>query len=164
MNMKFVSIQYCNNKGNTSFILDESHIYIYTHICTHWKLGLIFVTFVDVGTATQVPPTHSPTHPPTYSSPIWATTCWPCPSERESVKAEGSGRKLAHNANVQGEPVFSVMAAGWFCEKSDWIGKVRMRNRCFWKHNGCQPASILRRRILTWMNCEIGGFHLVWFI
>ena len=26
--------------------------------------------------------------------------------------------------NVQGEPVFSVMAAGWFCEKSGWIRKV----------------------------------------
>ena len=26
--------------------------------------------------------------------------------------------------NVQGEPVFSVMAASWFCEKSRWIGKV----------------------------------------
>jgi hypothetical protein len=24
-----------------------------------------------------------------------------------------------------------------------------------------QPATILRRRILTWMNCEIGGFHPV---
>jgi hypothetical protein len=26
--------------------------------------------------------------------------------------------------NVRGEPVVSVMAAGWFCEKSGWIGKV----------------------------------------
>ena len=26
--------------------------------------------------------------------------------------------------NVRGEPVFSVMAAGWFGEKSRWIGKV----------------------------------------
>ena len=26
--------------------------------------------------------------------------------------------------NVLGEPVFSVMGAGWFCEKSGWIGKV----------------------------------------
>ena len=26
--------------------------------------------------------------------------------------------------NARGEPVFSVMAAGWFCEKSSWIGKV----------------------------------------
>ena len=26
--------------------------------------------------------------------------------------------------NVQGEPVFSVMAAAWFYEKSVWIGKV----------------------------------------
>jgi hypothetical protein len=26
--------------------------------------------------------------------------------------------------NVRGEPVFSVMVAGWFCGKSGWIGKV----------------------------------------
>jgi hypothetical protein len=26
--------------------------------------------------------------------------------------------------NVWGEPVFSVMAAGWFCEKSGRTGKV----------------------------------------
>jgi len=26
--------------------------------------------------------------------------------------------------NVRGEPVFSVMMAGWFCERSGWIGKV----------------------------------------
>ena len=26
--------------------------------------------------------------------------------------------------NVRGEPVFSVLAAGCFCEKSGWIGKV----------------------------------------
>jgi hypothetical protein len=31
---------------------------------------------------------------------------------------------MALLANVPGEPVFSVTAAGWFCEKSDWIGKV----------------------------------------
>jgi hypothetical protein len=33
-----------------------------------------------------------------------------------------------------------------------------MWTRCFWKHNGFQPATILRRRILTRMNCEIGKF------
>jgi len=27
-------------------------------------------------------------------------------------------------SNVRGEPEFSVLAAGWFCEKSDWIRKV----------------------------------------
>ena len=25
---------------------------------------------------------------------------------------------------VRGEPVFSVMVAGWICEKSGWIGEV----------------------------------------
>jgi hypothetical protein len=29
------------------------------------------------------------------------------------------------------------------------------------KKNGFQPATILRRRILTRMDCEIGGFHPV---
>jgi hypothetical protein len=28
------------------------------------------------------------------------------------------------SVNVRGEPVFSVMVAGWFCEKYGWIGKV----------------------------------------
>jgi hypothetical protein len=66
--------------------------------------------------------------------------------------------------NVQGEPVFSVMAAGWFCEKSGWIGKVEDVKPVlsfFFKKNGFQPATILRRRIFTWMNCEIDEFHPV---
>ena len=36
--------------------------------------------------------------------------CWTCP--------------VWIYSNVRGEPVFSVMAAGWFCEKSSWFGKV----------------------------------------
>jgi hypothetical protein len=28
------------------------------------------------------------------------------------------------SSNVRGEPVFSVVVAGWFCEKSGGIGKV----------------------------------------
>ena len=35
--------------------------------------------------------------------------------------------------NVRGEPVLSVMAAGWFCEKSGWIGKVEDVKPVFWK-------------------------------
>jgi hypothetical protein len=38
------------------------------------------------------------------------------------------------------------------CETSALIKK---------KKNGFEPATILRRRIFTWMNCEIGGFHPV---
>ena len=57
-----------------------------------------------------------------------------------------------------------VMAAGWFCEKSGWIGKVEDVKPVLLKKNGFQPATILRRRIFTRMNCEIGGFHPVWFI
>jgi hypothetical protein len=34
------------------------------------------------------------------------------------------GAAHGHQGNVRGEPVFSVMAAGWFCEKSGCIGKV----------------------------------------
>ena len=29
-----------------------------------------------------------------------------------------------NHINVWGEPAFSVMVAGWFCEKSGWFGKV----------------------------------------
>ena len=32
--------------------------------------------------------------------------------------------RLDLQTNLRGEPVFSVMAAGWFCEKFGWIGKV----------------------------------------
>jgi hypothetical protein len=72
---------------------------------------------------------------------------------------------VTHLTNVRGESVFSVMAAGWFCEKSGWIGKVEdvKPNRCFLKQNGFQPATILRR-IFTRMNCETCKFHPVWFI
>ena len=38
-------------------------------------------------------------------------------------------------SSVQGEPVFSVMAAGWFCEKSGRIGKVEDVKPVFLKTN-----------------------------
>ena len=65
--------------------------------------------------------------------------------------------------NVLGEPVFSVMAVGWFCEMSGWIGKVEDVKLVLLKKNGFQSATILRR-IFTRMNCEIGIFHPIWFI
>jgi hypothetical protein len=34
------------------------------------------------------------------------------------------GESASHSSNVRGEPVFSVMAAGWFCDKSGWIGNL----------------------------------------
>jgi hypothetical protein len=53
------------------------------------------------------------------------------------------------------------MAAGWFREKSGWIGKVEDVKPVllFFFEVGFQLATILRRRIFTRMNCEIGGFH-----
>jgi hypothetical protein len=65
--------------------------------------------------------------------------------------------------NVRGEPVFSVMAAGWFCEKS-----VRLN----WESGGCgtgvfkkkpgfQPVATILKRGFYLMNCEIGRFHSV---
>ena len=52
-------------------------------------------------------------------------------------------------ANVRGEPVFSVMVADWFCEKSGWIGEVEdVKLALFIKKNGFQPATILKRRVL----------------
>jgi hypothetical protein len=62
------------------------------------------------------------------------------------VECHYSWGKGAAMTNVWGEPVFSVMAAGWFCEKSGWMGKVE----------DVKP--------MLHMNCEIGGFHSVWFI
>jgi hypothetical protein len=51
------------------------------------------------------------------------------------------------------------MAAGWFCEKSGSIVKVEDSKPVLFKlKNRFQPATILRRRIFTWMNFEIGGF------
>jgi hypothetical protein len=66
--------------------------------------------------------------------------------------------------NVRGELVFSVTTAGWFCEKSGWIGKVEDVKQVLLKKTIFQLATILRRRIFTWMNYEIGGFHPPWFI
>ena len=60
--------------------------------------------------------------------------------------------------------MFSVMAAGWFVESPVELGKWRMGNRCFKKKTGIELATILRRRVFTRLNCEIGGFHPVWFI
>ena len=51
-----------------------------------------------------------------------------------------------------------------FFEKSGWIGKVEDVKPVLLNKNDFQPATILRRRIFTWMNCEIGGFHPLWFI
>jgi hypothetical protein len=51
-----------------------------------------------------------------------------------------------------------------FCEKSGWIGKVQDVKPVLLRANGFQPATILRRRIFTRMNCEISGFHPLWFI
>jgi hypothetical protein len=62
-------------------------------------------------------------------------------------------------ANVRGEPVFSVMAARWFCEKSGWIGKVKdvkpvlLANLKINLKKGFQPAPILR-----------GGFLPGWIV
>jgi hypothetical protein len=73
------------------------------------------------------------------------------------------GRGREGGSNVRGEPVFSVMVAGWFWEKSGWIGKAEDVQPVLWRKK-IQPVSILRRRIFTRMNCEIGRFHPVWFI
>jgi hypothetical protein len=41
--------------------------------------------------------------------------------------------------NVRGERVFSVMAAGWFCEK------VRLS----WESGGCETGALKEKRIST---------------
>jgi hypothetical protein len=57
--------------------------------------------------------------------------------------------------NVRREPVFSVMAAGWFWESGG------CESGALEKNNGFQSATILRRRIFTQINYEIGGLHPV---
>ena len=46
-------------------------------------------------------------------------------------------------AIMSGGTIFSAMAAGWFCKKSDYIGKVEDVEPM--KKNGFQLATILRR-------------------
>jgi len=56
--------------------------------------------------------------------------------------------------NVRGEPVFSVMAAGWFCEKSGWIGKVE----------DVKPVLILKKTDLNRQPFCGGGFLPGWIV
>ena len=51
--------------------------------------------------------------------------------------------------NVRGEPVFSVMATGWFCEKSGWIGKVE----------DVKPVLLKKNRISTGNHFEEEDFY-----
>jgi hypothetical protein len=52
-------------------------------------------------------------------------------------------------SNVRGEPVFSVMAANWFCEKSGWIGKVEV----------VKPVLLKEKRISTGNHFEEEDFY-----
>jgi len=45
------------------------------------------------------------------------------------------------------------------CETGGLWGKEKRKKEK--EKNGIQLATILRRRIFTRMNCEMGGFHLV---
>ena len=56
---------------------------------------------------------------------------------------------MSGRANVRGEPVFSVMAAGWFCEKSGWIGKVE----------DVKPVLLKTNRISTGNHFEEEDFY-----
>ena len=51
--------------------------------------------------------------------------------------------------NVQREPVFSVMAASWFREKSGWIGKVE----------DVKPVFLKNRRISSGNHFEEEDFE-----
>ena len=55
------------------------------------------------------------------------------------------------STNVWGEPVFnSVMAAGWFCEKSGWIRKVE----------DVKPVRFKKKRILIGNHFDKEDFYL----
>jgi hypothetical protein len=62
------------------------------------------------------------------------------------------------DSDVWGEPVFSAMAAGWFCENGGYVKPVLYIYIYIYIITGCQLATILRRRTFTRMNREIGGF------
>ena len=75
--------------------------------------------------------------------------------------------------NVRGEPVFSVMAAGWFCEKSGWIGKVedvkpvllkykRISAGNHFEEEGFYPDELWNRRISSGL-IHLGSY-IIWFI
>ena len=51
--------------------------------------------------------------------------------------------------NVWGEPVFSVLMAGWFCEKSGWIGQAE----------DVKPVLLKQNRISTGKHFEEEDFH-----
>jgi hypothetical protein len=59
-------------------------------------------------------------------------------------------RLRGHDGNVRGEPVFSVMAASWFCEKSGCIGKVE----------DVKPVLLKEKRFST-VNHLVLGFRLL---
>jgi hypothetical protein len=56
-------------------------------------------------------------------------------------------RPLSLLLNVPGEPIFSVMAAGWFCEKSGGIGEVE------------DVKPVLLKKISTGNHFEEEDFH-----
>ena len=60
-----------------------------------------------------------------------------------------STRSIDGTCNVQGEPVFSVMVAGWFCEKSGWIGKVE----------DVKPVLLKKKGISIGNHFEEGDFY-----
>ena len=57
-------------------------------------------------------------------------------------------------SKVRGEPVFSVMAAGWFCEKSGWIGKVE----------DVKPVLLKKKSDFNRQPFWGGGFLLGWIV
>ena len=64
-----------------------------------------------------------------------------------------------------GEPVFSVMAANCFSEKSGWIGKVEdVKLVLFFLIDRISTGNHFEEEDFTRMNYETCKFHPVWFI
>jgi len=57
--------------------------------------------------------------------------------------------------NVSGEPVSSAMVAGWFCEKSGWIGKVEDVKHVFFNN---------KKKDFNWKPFWGGGFSCWWIV
>jgi hypothetical protein len=90
----------------------------------------------------------------------------------EDVKLNVIWLEKLDGSNVWGEPVFSVMVAGWFCEKSGWIGKVEdvkpvlkkkktdFNRQPFWG-GGFLPGWIVKHADFVRFDSSRAGYHLV---
>ena len=76
---------------------------------------------------------------PVGSTGISADCAQKSAPDHTAMKEAQKKKKKKWCTNVRGEPVFSVMVASWFCEKSGWIGEVE----------DAKPVLLEKKRIST---------------